>query len=140
MSLSATKTWVAGEVLFASDLNTEFSNAYTNGEDFSTPATKAHDMDGFELTLDGDGDSGILSDTDDRIDLKLQGVDLFRFDGSVASVANGLDFTASASGTDVTIAAQGVTNVSLDIQPKGTGSVLVNGEQVGVLASRIFSL
>ena len=140
MSLSATKTWVAGEVLFASDLNTEFSNAYTNGEDFSTPATQAHDMDGFELTLDGDGDSGILSDTDDRIDLKLQGTDLFRFDGSVASVANGLDFTASASGTDVTIAAQGVTNVSLDIQPKGTGSVLVNGEQVGVLASRIFSL
>ena len=140
MALSATKTWVAGEVLFASELNSEFSTIYTGGEDLSTPATKAHDMNGFELTLDGAGNSGILSDTANRIDLKLQGVDLFRFDGSAVSVANGLDLTASADGTDVTITAQGSTNVSIDIQPRGMGAVLVDGDPVGFLAARIFSL
>jgi hypothetical protein len=141
MALSAAKTWVAGEVLFASDLNAEFSNIYTNGEDLHTPATKAHDMDGFELIVDADGDSSITSDTDDRLDMRLQAVDCFRFDGSVGSVANGLDFTASATGVDVAIAAQGTdSNIDVDIQGKGTGIILANGDNTfDPIANQVFA-
>jgi hypothetical protein len=139
MALSAVKTWIAAEILFASDLNAEFANIYTNGEDLGTPATKAHDMNGFEVTLDADGDSGILADTDDRIDMRIQGVDLFRFDGTTASCVNGLDFQASDTGNDVVIIAQGSdTNISVDMQGKGTGWVLADGDPCGTLAARVF--
>lgn len=139
MALSAVKTWAAAEILFASDLNAEFSNLYTNGEDLGTPATKAHDMDGKELTLDTDGDSGIVADTDDRIDIKLQGADLFRLDGTTATSVNGLDFKASDAGNDVVIVAQGSdTNIDIDIQGKGSGWTLANGDPCGTLAARVF--
>ena len=143
MSLSAVKTWIAGEVLFASDLNAEFANIYGNGESLSTPATAAHLMAGYELTLDADGDSGIVADTDDRIDLKLQGSDLFRFDGSVASVLNGLDFIASATGVGVSITAVGTdTDIDIDIEPKGAGEVGFGGTYPDdvFLTARVFSL
>ena len=140
MALSAVKVWVAGEILFASDLNAEFSNVYSNGEDLGIPATKAHDMNGLELTLDSDGDSGVIADTDDRIDLKLQGVDLFRFDGTTATSVNGLDFTASDAGNDVVIVAQGSdTNIDIDIQGKGAGDILANGASIGPLAAQVYS-
>jgi hypothetical protein len=140
MALSAAKTFVAAEILFASDLNNEFLNIYNNGENLSTPATKAHDMNGFELVMDAAGTSGILADTTNRIDLKLQGVDLFRFDGTTATSVNGLDFQASDTTNDVVVVAQGSdTNIDVDIQGKGTGWVLANGDPCGTLAARVFS-
>ena len=141
MALSAVKTWIAGEVLFASDLNAEFANIYSNGEDLISPATQARDMNGFALILDADADSSIGADTDDRIDLQLQGVDLFRFDGSAVTSVNGLDFIASATGNDVTIVAQGSdTNINIDVQPKGSGVFTVDGaDTFDPIATQVFS-
>lgn len=146
MALGPVKTWVADEILFASDLVAEFANVYNNGENLATPATKAHDMNGFELTMDAAGGSGFISDTTNRIDVKLQGVDLFRFDGTTATSVNGLTFTASDTGNDVVVVAQGSdSNIDVDIQPKGTGVVLLNSIDPYaapdgiVLATQIFS-
>ena len=140
MALSVVKTWIAGEVLYAADLNAEFANVYNNGEDLATPATKAHDMDGFEVTLDGDGDTGIVSDTDDRIDFRVSGTDLFRFDGTVTTPVNGFDFVASDTGNSVSIDAVGSdTNIAIDIDAKGTGTINLNGDSYGALGSRVFS-
>lgn len=140
MALSGVKTWNAGEILFASDLNAEFSNILTNGEDLSTPATKNHDMDGNELLLDSDADSSISSTSDDVVVLKAQGVDLFRFDGSATTSVNGFDFVANATGVDLVVLAQGTdTNIDMDIQSKGTGYVFANGEPLGVVAAASFT-
>lgn len=128
MALSAVKTWIAGEVLFASDLNAEFANILNNGEDLQTPATKAHDMDGFEFILDSDGDTSLTADTDDQIDIRIQAVDAFILDGTTASIVNGLTFAASATGNAPSIQAQGSdTNIDIELTPKGTGIVTVDG-------------
>lgn len=120
MAVTQFKTYILGEVLTADDLNSSLLRITDNGEDLGWPATKAKDLNGQELTLDADGDSAWIADTDDRADLKLQAVDLFRFDGSVASVANGLDFTASATGGPIVIQPQGTdTIIDLSIIPKG---------------------
>ena len=75
MAVNALKTWIAGEKLSASDLNAEFANILTNGEDLGWPATKAKDFDGQELILDSDADTSITADTDDQIDFRIGGTD-----------------------------------------------------------------
>lgn len=135
MALSALHTWIPNEILFASDLNAEFANILANGEDLGTPATKVHDMNGFALIMDADGDSTIVADTNNRFEVILQGVRLFRFDGTVASPVNGIDFIASATGVDVAIIPQGTdANIDLDIRGKGTGGVTLMGAPVSLLA------
>jgi len=147
MALSASKTWVAGEVLTASDLNGEFSNIYSNGEDLGWPATKAKDLDGQQFTLDADGDSTLTADTDDRVDIALSGTDLFRFDGTATTPVNGLDFVAGATGTAVSIEAVSGTdsNVNIELTPLGTGTVTINGGTIyleedaqHILSSQVF--
>ncbi len=76
MAVSRVKTWVAAETLTASDLNAEFNNILNNGEDLAWPATKAKDLNGFELILDADADTSITADTDDQIDVRIAGVDV----------------------------------------------------------------
>lgn len=76
MAVSANKTWSAGEVLTASDLNDEFANIYSQGEDLGWPATKAKDLNGQELILDADGDTSMTADTDDQIDFRVGGSDV----------------------------------------------------------------
>ena len=126
MALTKIKLFVAGDILLASELNAEYANIYNSGEDLCTPATKAHRMDGFELTLDADLDTGILADTNDRIDMRIQAVDLFRFDGTVGSPVNGLDFIAAVTSGDVEILGTG-TNPSVKITSAGTGTLKLNG-------------
>ncbi len=131
MAVTVFKTFSAGEVLTASDLNSSLTKITDNGEDLGWPATKAKDLDGKELTLDSDGDSGLVSTTDDRADFKLGGTVLFRFDGTTASSVNGIDFKASTANNDVIITPFGSdTNIDLDLQPKGGGSVLINSLSV----------
>lgn len=76
MAVTAAKTFVAGEILTASDLNALNTNILSNGEDLAWPATKAKDFDGQSLTLDADGDSSIAADTDDQIDFAVGGSDV----------------------------------------------------------------
>ena len=86
MAVSQTKTYAAGEILTASDLNSSLTNITDNGEDLGFPRTKSSDFDGNELILDSDGDTSITSDSDDRIDVKIGGTD---------SILLGLDSTNS---------------------------------------------
>lgn len=145
MALARVKTWSAGEVLTASDLNAEFNNLLNNARDLISPLTSSLDMNGFELIMDGDADSSLTSDTDDRLDVRLGGVDLFRFDGTTASCTNGYDFVGSATTSDPQIKlVGGDTNVGLNIVPKGSGQLKVGGAVIGeisdvTLAVQVFS-
>lgn len=125
MALSRVKTWSAGEVLTASDLNAEFNNVLSNAITLISPLTGTLDADGQQIVLDADADTGIDAGTvDDRIDLQLGGTDLFRFN-TVASAVNGLDFFASATGTEVYLLPFSSTdsNIDLGLRPKGSGIV-----------------
>lgn len=136
MALARVKTWSAGEVLLASDLNSEFNNILNNARSLISPLTGSLDMDGFELIMDGDADSSLTADTDDRLDVRLGGVDVFRFDGTTASVVNGIDFIGTVTGTRPRLVATGDTNTGISIRAKGTstGAVTViedgNGNEV----------
>ena len=76
MAISPYKTWSAGEILTAADLNSSFSQITNNGEDLAWPASKAKDFNAQELILDGDQDTSITADTDDQIDFKCGGSDI----------------------------------------------------------------
>lgn len=52
MAVPRSHTWVAGEILLASDLNSEFNNIVTNGTAVAFPATAAVSMAGFALNFD----------------------------------------------------------------------------------------
>lgn len=142
MSVSAKKTWVAGEILTASDLNAEFLNIYGNGETLGWPATVSKDFAGQQLTLDADGDTLITAGgADDRIDITVQGKLLFRYDGTTASVVNGFSSVASIAGSDPSLTAMGDdTDISIDVIPKGAGTLKINGDEVAtILASQVYS-
>lgn len=63
MALSRIKTWSAGEVLTASDLNTEFNNILGNALSLISPITGALDLDGNSLTLDAAAATSVVSST-----------------------------------------------------------------------------
>ena len=75
MAISRAKTWIAAEVLTASDLNTEFNNIIDNATSLISPLTAALDMNGKELILDADADTSITASTDDLVDFKIGGTD-----------------------------------------------------------------
>jgi hypothetical protein len=77
VALARVKTWSSGEVLTASDLNAEFNNLLNNARDLISPLTASLDLNGVELILDGDADTSITADTDDQIDFKIGGSDIF---------------------------------------------------------------
>jgi len=106
MALSALKTWIGGEVLTASDQNSEFSNIYSNGEDLAWPATKAKDFDGNELILDADGDTSITADTDDQMDFKCGGSDVFTLTATNISGSSIKDEDDMSSDSAVHLATQ----------------------------------
>lgn len=78
MAVTPFKTFVSGEVLTASDLNSSITTITSGGMSLISPATTSLDMDGFEFILDADADSSIHADTDDQFDFKLSGTDYFR--------------------------------------------------------------
>lgn len=123
MALARVKTWSSGEVLTASDLNAEYNNIINNARDLISPLTASLDMNGFEVILDADADTSITADTDDRLDVRLGGVDVFVFDGTTASTVNGLTFTGVITGARPRLSATGSdTNIGLALRPKGTGA------------------
>lgn len=85
-------------------------------------------LNGFALTLDADDDSHLIATSDDVIALRKSSTDLFKFDMSTASAVNGMTFGTSATGTKVTITAQGSdTDLDVDLVPKGAGEPLLDG-------------
>jgi len=64
------------------------------GEKLSA-AGKVQNMEGVELQLDADGDTGITADTDDQIDIKVGGTDTVK----IAADGN-ITFTSTLSGAD----------------------------------------
>jgi len=127
MAVSAFKTWIAGEVLTASDLNNSFSQVFNNGEDLGFPRTKDADFNGNALILDTDADSELVEISDDIIGLQLTGVaGIIKFDGATAggALTNGFTFEVQDTGNAVRIIAQGTdTDISIALVPKGTGTV-----------------
>ena len=145
MAISAKKTWVAGEVLTASDLNSEFLNVYDNGETLGWPATVSKNFAGNVLILDADGDTTLTADTDDRVDMALAGTDLFRWDGTTATPVTGIDWIAGATTVAPQIKATGETNVGINLVPAGTGKVTISGTEIlqlestqAILAAQVF--
>lgn len=126
-AVSRLKTWGAGETLTASDLNAEFNNVLNNGEDLGWPATKAKDMDGNQILLDGDQDTHITSDSDDRIDFAVGGFDGLRIDGTTASSVNGFDLQTQSTGVAPQIEARGESNIGIEIQDSNGNEMLVLG-------------
>ena len=111
-----------------------------------SPLTGTLDVDGNELILDSDADSSIRMNTDDLFDLKLGGTVLMSFDGTTASSVNGLTFYTSATGNAVRMLARGTdSNISINLVPKGTGTVQINGAAIAadsendVLMPQVFS-
>lgn len=99
--------------------------------DIGTPRTAAYDMDAQELILDQDADTSITSDTDDLIDFKAAGQDVFKIDATGSSPVNGLTVLASATGVATQLKAHGSdTNIGVTVVPKGSG-------QFGVTATTI---
>lgn len=135
MALSALHTWVSGEILYAADLNAEFSHIYAGGIGLVSPITSSFDLDGNTLVMDADGDSSLKVSTNNRLDITLQGVLLFKFDGTVASPVNGFTVTASATGVAPSIAATGNdTDIDVSLVPKGAGVVSSSTTGTGILA------
>lgn len=131
MAITPFKTWISGEVLTASDLNSSFSHITSNAASLISPLTAALDMNGLELILDADADTSITADTDDIIHFKLQGSDLFIMNGATATAVNGLTWMASAAGSAVQVQAHGSdTDISINLVPKGAGTLQVGGTAV----------
>lgn len=126
MAVTVFKTFSAGEVLTAADLNSSLTRITSNGEDLGWPATKAKDFNANRLILDADADSSFTVDTDDRLDLELQGFNAFIWNGTAASSVNGISWFTSATGNNVYMLANGTdSNVSLEVRSKGTGKVIL---------------
>lgn len=133
MALSRIKTWIA-EVLTYADLNAEFDNIINNGAgSLSSPRTSTFDLNGYSVILDADGDTYMQAGTTNIIDFYGNSTLLFRMDMSVSTPVNALTFLASAAASDVKIVARGSdTNISIDLVPKGSGSVKINGTVLSV--------
>jgi hypothetical protein len=110
MSISRLHTWSAGEILLASDLNSEFNNIINNATDLISPLTKALSLGGFSLYYDAGNSIGFTSTTNG---LTLTGGALNTPQGAdiVASATLNLD-TATGNTIDVT-GNTGITAVTL---------------------------
>lgn len=113
MAISPFKTFSAGEVLTASDLNSSFTQITNNGEDLGWPATKAKDLNGQELIMDADGDTSFTADTDDQIDVKIAGADDFQWLPNIYRAIAGSVFetdTINETTSDAGVTVDGVLN------------------------------
>jgi len=94
MAIARVKSWTAGEVLTANDLNNEFNNL--TGSVLVEPfvATQPVDLNGQVLILDADGDTLIDPSTNNTIDITINGVDDFRFTPNIFRALAGSNIVA----------------------------------------------
>lgn len=128
MALSRIKTWIA-EVLTYADLNAEFDNILTNGAgSLSSPRTASFDLNGYSCVLDAPGGAYMQAGSTNIVDFYGNSTLLFRIDMSVSTPVNALAFSASAAGSHPSISSRGSdTNVGIQLQPKGSGKVTIDG-------------
>lgn len=128
MAVSASKTFVGGQPLLASELNA-LQAVYTStaGQSVSFPRTAAAAMAGQDLTLDSNGTSLFRGSTNNTLRLLLNAIELYTWDGTVSSPVNGIKYVAKATGTAPTIEVQGDANRNLNLVPKGTGQLEIGG-------------
>lgn len=140
MALSRIKTWVAAEVLTASDLNAEFNNILNNALSLVSPWTGNMSAGGFRLTslaagsvtdpalqFTGDANTGIFSSATDTVDVAVGGVRGLQVT-TIASAVNYLDLRPSVAAADVTVEAEGTdTNIDINYRTKGTGLHVFTG-------------
>lgn len=88
MAISLPYTANDGEVPSGANFMANFNQIINNPVDLWSPALKSADMNGFELIMDADADSSLTADTDDRLDVRLNTVDLFYLDGTTSTIAN----------------------------------------------------
>lgn len=141
MAGTITKTFVADDVLTAAQLNTMYVRVVTNNDQLvGTPRSTSYNMNGNSLLLDTNGDTYVISDTDDILEFNIgTGGRLFKWDGTGTSV-NGVVVTASATTVDVAYTATGSdTNISVDLVPKGSGSFGTNGVEASIVSNMFFS-
>lgn len=135
--------FIEGTTALASEVVANFDHiTSTNDQLMGTPRTAAWNMAGYELILDADGDTSITADTDDRIDIRIGAVDLFRFDGTAADCDSGIDFVASdlsgGNGVPSLTIVSTETDCDLNMIPKGAGDLQVNGGSMSPLAWQVY--
>lgn len=154
MALAAVKTFLAGEILLAADLNALNTNILDNALSLVSPWTANMSAGGFRLTTmaagtvgsptvqpTGDTNTGIYWPAADTTSLAGAGVDVLRAVGAAGGV-NYHDFRSQSAGNAPELQAAGTdTNISLRLVPKGTGYVqiataggIVNADYVPGLA------
>ena len=101
MALARVKTWIAAEVLFASDLNAEFDNILNNPISLISPFTSSVDAGGFDITAIDELGLSDASSVPTSGRMRRNGNLLqWRIEGShTDSVLNVLSLIATTSGT-----------------------------------------
>lgn len=102
MAITRVKTWSAGEVLTANDLNNEFNNLANTALTEPFVATQQVDLNGQLLILDADADTLLDASTDDVVDVTIAGADDFRFAANVFTALSGSSITLAAGNVNMT--------------------------------------
>lgn len=131
MAVSRLKTWSAGEVLTAADLNAEFDNLITNGGSLAFPRTAAAKFAGYAAVLGSNETEYLQCSTTNLIEMYLASTSLIKFDGRATTPVNGLTFYPNSASSAPQIQAHGSdTDISINLVPKGAGTVQVNGAAI----------
>lgn len=104
MALARVKTWVSGEVLLASDLNSEFNNLLNNSLSLISPLTASLNAGGFKITNYG-GTDAPTSVTDVALNAFVQsgtGATTRTLQAKLREVVSIFDFMSVAQIADVT--------------------------------------
>ena len=99
MSIARVKTWSAGEVLTANDLNNEFNNITNNVLLEPFVATQQVDINGQLLLLDADGDTLLDGSTNNVVTVNIGGSSDFRFSSHKFVAVNGV--ISQSKGADI---------------------------------------
>ena len=110
MAITRVKSWTAGEVLTANDLNNEFNNVTNNALIEPVVLTQQFDVNGQLLLLDADGDTLLDASTNNVVDVTIGGADDFRFAANSFTALSGSSITLDSGNLTLTSGALTVTD------------------------------
>lgn len=112
---SSAQTASTGALLVGTGSSATQWQTAPSGLSFTTPTiVTSLDLNGSELILDADADTTITADTDDQIDIKINGADDFQYTPNTFTALSGS--TIATNTIAETTAANGVTIDSLNIK------------------------